>query len=177
MAWSGEAPDGDMPYLLAYTLGDGQSGPEGSTAAVADLLTSLGLSIGEKVVDGAAHPSLPVTLLVEAGQAVVTMPQLNVWQSDLVHRYYAEMAHYADTVTGISYSTTAAVQAFFEHEQLPLPVMATNQVPTVALRDAGARSDGEVRRHRLEGQPYVLSVSITASPNASRFASSQPPSM
>jgi glycosyltransferase involved in cell wall biosynthesis len=82
-----------------------------------------------------------------------------VWQSDLVHRYYAEMAHYADTVTGISYSTTAAVQAFFEHEQLPLPVMATNQVPTVALRDAGARSDGEVRRHRLEGQPYVLSVS------------------
>ncbi|MDX2598568.1 DUF5949 family protein [Streptomyces caniscabiei] len=77
MAWSGEAPDGDMPYLLAYTLGDGQSGPEGSTAAVEDLLTSLGLSIGEKVVDGAAHPSLPVTLLVEAGQAVVTMPQLN----------------------------------------------------------------------------------------------------
>ncbi|MDT0569848.1 DUF5949 family protein [Streptomyces sp. DSM 3412] len=77
MAWSGEAPDGDMPYLLAYTLGDGQSGPEGSTAAVADLLRSLGLSIGEKVVDGAAHPSLPVTLLVEAGQAVVTMPQLN----------------------------------------------------------------------------------------------------
>jgi glycosyltransferase involved in cell wall biosynthesis len=88
----------------------------------------------------------------------VTMPQLNVWQSDLVHRYYAEMAHYADTVTGISYSTTAAVQAFFEQEQLPLPVMATNQVPTVALRDAAAPSSGR-RRHRLEGQPYVLSVS------------------
>ncbi|MFM9592929.1 DUF5949 family protein [Streptomyces scabiei] len=77
MAWSGEAPDGDMPYLLAYTLGDGRSGPEGSTAAVADLLTSLGLSIGEKVVDGTANSSLPVTLLVEAGQAVVTLPQLN----------------------------------------------------------------------------------------------------
>ncbi|MGW0705291.1 DUF5949 family protein [Streptomyces sp. NPDC002643] len=77
MAWSGEAPDGDMPYLLAYTLGDGASGPEGSSAAVADLLTGLNLSIGEKIVDGAANPGLPVTLLVEAGQAVVTMPHLN----------------------------------------------------------------------------------------------------
>ena len=57
MAWSGEAPDGDMPYLLAYTLGDGQCGPEGSTAAVADLLTSLGLSMSAKTVPTAFQAS------------------------------------------------------------------------------------------------------------------------
>ncbi|MEU6802303.1 DUF5949 family protein [Streptomyces neyagawaensis] len=96
MAWSGEAPDGDMPYLLAYTLGDGVNGPEGSSAAVADLLASLGLPVGDQVVDGAANPGLPVTLLVEAGQAVVTLPQLNAqcptppeWLAAVGERGYA----------------------------------------------------------------------------------------
>ncbi|MER6343104.1 DUF5949 family protein [Streptomyces sp. NPDC001532] len=77
MAWSGEAPDGDMPYLLAYTLGDGPDGPEATSAAVERMLGDNGLPVGGDLVDGASRPSLPVGLLVEAGQAVVTMPHLN----------------------------------------------------------------------------------------------------
>ncbi|WP_367322968.1 DUF5949 family protein [Streptomyces sp. HUAS ZL42] len=78
LAWSGAAPDGDMPYLLAYSLGDGAGGPEASSAAVERLLLSTGLAPGEGLVDAARRPGLPVSLLVEAGQAVVTMPHLNV---------------------------------------------------------------------------------------------------
>ncbi|CAL9568787.1 hypothetical protein SUDANB105_04780 [Streptomyces sp. enrichment culture] len=77
MAWSGEAPGGDMPYLLAYTLGDGPDGPEASSAAVARMLNDNGLPVGGDLVDGASKPGLPVGLLVEAGQAVVNMPHLN----------------------------------------------------------------------------------------------------
>jgi hypothetical protein len=77
MAWSGEAPDGDMPYLLAYSLGDGAAGPEGSTAAVEALLENNDLPVGGDLVDGKARPSLPVSLLVESGAAVVTMPGFN----------------------------------------------------------------------------------------------------
>ncbi|MER6672998.1 DUF5949 family protein [Streptomyces sp. NPDC000983] len=77
MAWSGEAPGGDMPYLLAYTLGDGTEGPEGSTRAVEALLERNDLPVGGDLVDGNARPSLPVSLLVESGQAVVNMPGFN----------------------------------------------------------------------------------------------------
>ncbi|MEV5311523.1 MULTISPECIES: DUF5949 family protein [unclassified Streptomyces] len=77
MAWSGEAPGGDMPYLLAYTLGDGPDGPEAASAAVARMLNDNGLPVGGDLVDGASKPGLPVGLLVEAGQAVVNMPHLN----------------------------------------------------------------------------------------------------
>jgi len=73
IAWSGEAPDGDMPYLLAYSLGDGAGGPEASTAAVEQLLRANGLSIGEGLVDGSGLPSLPIRMLVESGLAVVSM--------------------------------------------------------------------------------------------------------
>ncbi|MDT0436052.1 MULTISPECIES: DUF5949 family protein [Streptomyces] len=77
LAWSGEAPDGDMPYLLAYPLGDVPSGPEASSAAVARMLENSGLPVGGDLVDAATKPSLPVSLLVEGGQAVVTMPGCN----------------------------------------------------------------------------------------------------
>ncbi|MFJ8361602.1 DUF5949 family protein [Streptomyces sp. NPDC093984] len=77
LAWSGEAPGGDMPYLLAYSLGDGESGPEGSAAAVEALLRANGLHPGGQLIDGTQRPGLPVTLLAEAGRAVVTMPHLN----------------------------------------------------------------------------------------------------
>ncbi|MET8448361.1 DUF5949 family protein [Streptomyces sp. NPDC005209] len=74
LAWSGEAPDGsDMPYLLGYSLGDAEGGPEATSAAVEHLLTSNGLRVGGDLVDGTTRPSLPVGLLVEAGQAVLTM--------------------------------------------------------------------------------------------------------
>lgn len=77
MAFSGEAPDGDMPYLLAYSLGDGEGGPEGSAAAIRQLLIDNGLPVGDKLIDGSRQPGLPLTLLVEADQAVVGMPYLN----------------------------------------------------------------------------------------------------
>ncbi|MFC9931776.1 DUF5949 family protein [Streptomyces sp. NPDC127190] len=92
LAWSGEAPDGsDMPYLLAYSLGDAEGGPEATAAAVEQLLTGNGLPVGGELVDGASRPSLPVSLLVEAGQAVVRMPQL-VAQADAPPEWLAAVA-------------------------------------------------------------------------------------
>ncbi|MFI2758031.1 DUF5949 family protein [Streptomyces echinatus] len=82
LAWSGEAPDGsDMPYLLAYSLGDAAGGPEATAAAVERLLVSNGLPVGGELIDGTGRPGLPVSLLVAAGQAVVRMPQM-VAQAD-----------------------------------------------------------------------------------------------
>ncbi|MEU1461609.1 DUF5949 family protein [Streptomyces sp. NPDC005727] len=92
LAWSGEAPDGtDMPYLLGYSLGDAEGGPEATAAAVERLLVSNGLPVGGDPVDGTNRPSLPVTLLVEAGQAVVNMPQL-VAQADAPPEWLAAVA-------------------------------------------------------------------------------------
>lgn len=104
MAWSGGAPDGgDMPYLLAYPLGDGENGPESSSAAVARLLRDSGLSTGsgpagEDSVDTADRPRPPVTLQVEAGQAVVTMPHFSArcpappeWLAAVAERGYAHL--------------------------------------------------------------------------------------
>jgi hypothetical protein len=96
MAFSGEAPDGDMPYLLAYSLGDGEGGPEATTAAVGRLLSDNGLPVGDTILDGSRQPGLPLTLLVEAGQAVVNMPHLNAqcvvppeWLAAIGERGYA----------------------------------------------------------------------------------------
>ncbi|WP_437075108.1 DUF5949 family protein [Streptomyces sp. enrichment culture] len=97
MTWSGEAPDGsDMPYLLAYSLGDGPDGPEATSAAVGRMLEVNGLPVGGELVDGSTKPSLPVSLLVEAGQAVLTMPPLNAqcpappeWLTAVGERGYA----------------------------------------------------------------------------------------
>ncbi|MEU8483717.1 DUF5949 family protein [Streptomyces sp. NPDC048641] len=97
IAWSGEHPDeaGDMAFLLAYSLGDGAGGQEGSTAAVRALLEDNRLPVG-KVVDATGNPSFPVSLLVEAGQAVVNMPYLNAqcvappeWLTAAAERGYA----------------------------------------------------------------------------------------
>ncbi|MGW7366482.1 DUF5949 family protein [Streptomyces sp. NPDC054841] len=78
IAWSGEHPDDerDMPFLLAYSLGDGDGGPEGVGAAARQLLEEVGLPVGTEYVDAAQAVGLPVSLLVEAGQAVLTMPHL-----------------------------------------------------------------------------------------------------
>ncbi|MEV6840933.1 DUF5949 family protein [Streptomyces sp. NPDC051133] len=92
LAWSGEAPDGtDMPYLLAYSLGDAEGGAETTAAAVEHLLTSNGLPVGGKLVDGLVKRSLPVSLLVEAGQAILRMPQL-VAQADAPPEWLAAVA-------------------------------------------------------------------------------------
>ncbi|MFG2500398.1 DUF5949 family protein [Streptomyces sp. NPDC048441] len=79
VAWSGEHPEDekDMPFLLAYSLGDGTGGPEAASQAIEVLLRNNGLPIGGPVVESSRNPGLPVTLLVEAGQAVLNMPYLN----------------------------------------------------------------------------------------------------
>ncbi|MEI5098881.1 DUF5949 family protein [Streptomyces sp. PmtG] len=76
IAWSGEHPEEekDMAFLLAYSLGDAEGGPETTADAVGALLHNAGLPVGGPVLDGARNPSLPVSLLVEAGQAVVSLP-------------------------------------------------------------------------------------------------------
>ncbi|MEV6961266.1 DUF5949 family protein [Streptomyces sp. NPDC051207] len=74
MSWSGEAPGGDMPYLLAYTLGDAPAGPEAASAALRDLLEQGGLPVGGDLVDGNARPDLSVSMHIDSGQAVVSMP-------------------------------------------------------------------------------------------------------
>ena len=84
----------------------------------------------------------------------VTMPQLNAGQSHLVHRYYAEMAHYADSITSISFSTRDALAEFFESESLPLPSLAVNQLPSIDASGSDA-----IGAHRFSGEPFVLSVS------------------
>ncbi|MFD8303000.1 DUF5949 family protein [Streptomyces sp. NPDC059690] len=96
MAWSGEAPDGDMPYLLVHPLGDAADGPEAASAAVAELLRSAGLPIGAELTDAAAKPSLPLSLLVAGGHAVVTLPGSNAqctpppeWLAAVAERGYA----------------------------------------------------------------------------------------
>ncbi|MFJ9706806.1 DUF5949 family protein [Streptomyces sp. NPDC101234] len=97
LAWSGETPDGsDMPYLLAYSLGDAEGGPQATAAAIEALLENNGLPVGGDLVDGTARPSLPVTLLVEAGQAVLNLAPLNAqcpappeWLAAVGERGYA----------------------------------------------------------------------------------------
>ncbi|MEU2432559.1 DUF5949 family protein [Streptomyces sp. NPDC007861] len=79
IAWSGEHPDDerDMPFLLAYSLGDGSGGPEAVEPAARQLLGQAGLRVGTEYVDAVRADALPITLLVEAGQAVLTMPHLS----------------------------------------------------------------------------------------------------
>ncbi|MGA4840785.1 DUF5949 family protein [Streptomyces sp. G45] len=79
IAWSGEHPEEekDMAFLMAYSLGDTEGGPEATADAVGALLHNAGLPVGGPVLDGSRNPSLPVSLLVEAGQAVVNMPHVN----------------------------------------------------------------------------------------------------
>jgi len=83
----------------------------------------------------------------------VLMPQMNAGQSHLVHRYYAEMAHYADSITSISEATRNALEAFFAEESLPVPYLAVNQLPGLAPGTA------LYQPHRFSGESYVLAVS------------------
>ncbi|EPH40395.1 hypothetical protein STRAU_6539 [Streptomyces aurantiacus JA 4570] len=78
LAWSGEHPEDekDMAFLLAYSLGDTEGGPEATAEAMRTLLRDEGLPLGGPVLDGARTPSLPVGLLVEGEQAVVNMPHV-----------------------------------------------------------------------------------------------------
>jgi hypothetical protein len=96
MSWSRETPDGDVPFLLACSLGDGEGGPEASPAAVEALLSRSGLSVGDGVLEATRLPNLPVSLLVVPGAAALTMPGVNAqfvptpqWRKAVDERGYA----------------------------------------------------------------------------------------
>ncbi|NGO69819.1 DUF5949 family protein [Streptomyces boncukensis] len=80
LGWTGEHPEEerDMPFLLVYSLGDGADGPEAGELALREMLENIGLSVGEEVLDGTAGDKLPVSLLVQSGRAVVTLPNFSV---------------------------------------------------------------------------------------------------
>lgn len=76
--WAGEHDkDGaDMPFLMAYSLGDGVDGPEHGQEAVLEAAERIGLPLGGAILDISSAPDVAVKLLVEAGRAVLTMPYL-----------------------------------------------------------------------------------------------------
>ncbi|MCK8677928.1 DUF5949 family protein [Streptomyces lichenis] len=83
IAWAGD-PDAEpgqppqVPFLMVYSLGDGRDGPEAGSEALRAEVEKAGLSIGDKVSDLARETRVPISLLVEAEQAALTMPFLRV---------------------------------------------------------------------------------------------------
>ncbi|MFD5482520.1 DUF5949 family protein [Streptomyces hawaiiensis] len=75
-SWRGTTPDGNVPYLLVCSLGDGANGPQGTSKAIEQLLLGAGLPLGEGLVHAVQRPSLPVSLLVVPGSAVLTVRHL-----------------------------------------------------------------------------------------------------
>ncbi|WP_149184467.1 DUF5949 family protein [Streptomyces sp. TRM49041] len=78
--WCSEptADDPGDPLLMVYSLGDGRDGPEAGEEAMRAQLERLGMSIGERLTDLGKDSGVPVTLLVEAQQAVLTLPFMKV---------------------------------------------------------------------------------------------------
>lgn len=76
IGWSGRHPEGDrdVAFLLTYSLGDGQDGPEVGASAMRTALERCGLRVGGELTRTSETPGLQVKLLVQAGQAVLTMP-------------------------------------------------------------------------------------------------------
>ncbi|MCQ6554582.1 DUF5949 family protein [Streptomyces sp. C10-9-1] len=78
LAWTGDPAEGhDTPYLVAYSLGDGTGGGEAARAAAATMIEELGLTTGDVLQDRTREGTFPVQLLIQAGQAVLTMPHMN----------------------------------------------------------------------------------------------------
>jgi uncharacterized protein DUF5949 len=77
LAWIGAPEEGhSTPYLLAYSLGDGANGAAENEAAIAALAQNLKLPLDGSMADG-SQPGFPVRLLVDGGQAVLSMQGLN----------------------------------------------------------------------------------------------------
>lgn len=77
--WAGAHEDGaDMPFLMAYSLGDGVGGPADGQEAVLEAAKEIGLPVGGAAVDVANTRGVDVKVLVEGGKAVLTMPYLKV---------------------------------------------------------------------------------------------------
>lgn len=89
--WTSEPSDGERnpPFLLAYSLGDGRDGAEAGEEAMRGVIKEVGLHTGAGLVDVGESPGVPITLLVQAGRAVLTMPYLKAqcavppeWEQD-----------------------------------------------------------------------------------------------
>jgi hypothetical protein len=124
MSWSRETPDGDVPFLLACSLGDGEGGPEASPVAVERLLRHSGLSVGDGVLDAARLPNLPVGLLVVPGAAALTMPGINAqfiptakWRTAVDKRGYACLIFTTRPWSGGEPGDGDAVAAFANDEE------------------------------------------------------------
>ncbi|TQK52197.1 hypothetical protein FBY35_2624 [Streptomyces sp. SLBN-118] len=79
LAWTGDPEEGhDMPYLIAYSLGDGAAGAEAGEAALLAVIDELGLTPGGGLYDATVANNSPIRLLVEGGHAVLNMPYLSV---------------------------------------------------------------------------------------------------
>ncbi|MBB6433910.1 DUF5949 family protein [Streptomyces candidus] len=66
------------PFLLVCSRGDGRDGPEAGTEALRAELAKAGLSTGGAVEDLTRTSRSSISLLVEAGQAVLSLPFLHV---------------------------------------------------------------------------------------------------
>jgi hypothetical protein len=77
--WAGASEeDGqDMAFLMAYSLGDGVDGPEGTQQAVLEAAEEIGLPVGGAILDVASAQRPPVKVLVEGGKAMVSMRYLH----------------------------------------------------------------------------------------------------
>ncbi|MFI9152610.1 DUF5949 family protein [Streptomyces sp. NPDC053367] len=141
MSWSRETPQGAIPYVLAFSLGDGDNGPEGSAAAVEQLMRNCQLSTEEGLVDGSSRPSLPISLLVVDGSVVLTMPQINAqivpsnkWLADVAERGYACLLLTTRTWPGGELTDNDALAAFANDEET-LKLSAKVVLPARKLRD------------------------------------------
>lgn len=77
--WAGPHADGaDVPFLMAYSLGDGVDGPAAGEEAVRAAAVEIGLLVGGEILDASYDRRLDVRVLVEGGKAVLTMPYLKV---------------------------------------------------------------------------------------------------
>jgi hypothetical protein len=89
--WTTDLSDSNRgaPYLLAYSLGDGREGPEVGEQTMRTVLSEIGLRPGSEAVDLSQTRAVAITLLVQAGRAVLTMPYLKAqcpvppeWEQD-----------------------------------------------------------------------------------------------
>ncbi|MFJ6071192.1 DUF5949 family protein [Streptomyces sp. NPDC093065] len=141
MSWSRETPDGDVPFLLACSLGDGEGGPDATPAAVEGLLSRSGIAVGgDTVLDGTVLPDLPVGLLVVPGAAALTMPGVNAqfvptpqWRAAVDERGYACLVFATRPWSGGEPGDAAAVAAFANHEDT-LSTAAQVVLPVRSLR-------------------------------------------
>ncbi|MFJ8193380.1 DUF5949 family protein [Streptomyces sp. NPDC096094] len=140
MSWSRETPDGDVPFLLACSLGDGEGGPEASPAAVERLLRHSGLSVGDRVLVATRLPNLPVSLLVVPGAAALTMPGVNAqfvptpqWRTAVDKRGYSCLIFTTRPWSGGEPGDGEAVAAFANDKET-LTSAAQVIVPARSLR-------------------------------------------